>query len=178
MNFMQIGDHKLPLREVDTPEGIIEVPSHIYRKALGWDIKICREDEPVFYEYVADSRGGHAVGSLSLAVETLYGVLPNYRTFDQLRPGSSHWYNVRERFHNDGHMLYQFVQTYICGYHNKLRTVYFYVGTPNTRSDKKLRLAIDRAIGTRCWSIETIRAQGRSILYQLPVPKHVERFAV
>ena len=177
MNYLSIGEHKLKLREVDTPDGILQVPSHIYRTHGGWRVQIKREDEPYFIHHIADSHCGNAIASLSIAIEKLYGILPNYRTFDKLRPGSSHWYNVRERFTKDGCMVCQFVQTYICGFHNKLRTVCFYVGTPNTRSDKKLRLAIDRAIGTRCWSIDTIKAEGRSILYQLPVPKHVERFA-
>ncbi len=178
MNTLNIGEHRLPLREVDTPDGLLMVPSHVYRQQYSWQVRIIRQDEPVFFQSFSDSHAGNAIGSLSLAVETLYDQLPNYRTFDQLRPGSSHWYSVRERLNKSGNVACQCVQTYICGYQGKLRTLCIYVGTPNTRSDKKLRLAIDQAIGTRCWSIETIKTEGRSILYTLPVPNKVERYAV
>ena len=177
MNTLNIGNHQLPYREIDTPDGWLLVPRHVYRMSHGWQVRIRRKDEPFFSGSVADSYCGGPTGSLSRAIELLYDELPNYRTFDQLRPGSSHWYSVRERLKKNGDVACQFVQTYICGYRNKLRTINFYVGTPNTRSDRKLRLAIDQAIGTRCWSIDTIKNEGRSVLFELPVPRNVERFA-
>ncbi|WP_420588261.1 hypothetical protein [Bacterioplanoides sp.] len=180
MNTMTIGNHVLPLREVATPDGVMMVPRHVYRRSNrpAWHIEISRQGEPQLRKYFSDNDYcGGAIGSLSGAIETLYAELPNYKTFEQLNPGSSHWYGIRERLNKSGRVTCQVVQTYICGYRNKLRTVQFYVGTTNTRSDKKLRLAIDRAIGTRCWSIDTIRSEGRAVLYTLPVPVNVERFA-
>lgn len=178
MSDLIIGHHQLPQRGIQTPDGLLLVPRYVYRQKNRWLVRIKRQDEPELCDGFADSFYGGVVGSLSMAVESLYEHLPNYRTFDQLRPGSSHWYNVRERINKQGYVACQFVQTYICGFRGKIRTVCIYVGTPNTRSDKKLRLAIDQAIGVRQWSMDTIRREGRSVLYQLPVPKNVERFAV
>lgn len=177
MNTLQIGRHCLPVREVETPDGLLMVPRYVYRHNSGWEVRIVRKEEQLFHSIPDSCCLAGALGSLALAIEKLYDELPNYRTFEQLNPGSSHWYNVRERFNTSGHMIYQCVQTYVCGYKNKLRTVQFYVGTLNTRSDRKLRLAIDQAIGTRCWSIDTIKSEGRSVLFNSPVPKNVERFA-
>ena len=177
MSYLLIGNHQLPLRYVDTPDGMLPAPRYVYRCKNRWQVRIIRQDEPDFQEGFADSFHGGARGSLSMAVETLYDHLPNYRTFDQLRPGSSHWYQVREQFNQYGYMIRQFVQTYICGFRGKLRIVCLYVGTENTRSDLKLRLACDQALGIRHWSIDTIKSEGRSVLIRLPIPKNVERYA-
>ena len=177
MNTLRIGNHNLGIRDIATEDGIMQVPSYVYRVPYGWVVKINRHDEK-HHRTFNDSLYGGIRSALSMAIEHLYDELPNRRTFDQMRPGSSLWYLVRERLHKkDGRVVYQFVQTYVCGYHGKLRTVGFYVGTPNTRSDLKLRLAIDQAIGTRCWSIDTIKQEGRSHLYESPIPKNVEQYA-
>ena len=178
--LLQIGHHCLPMRNVMTCDGTYEVPRYVYRNSndAAWRIDIKRQCEPDYYRYLSDHDYGSTQQALTSAIERLYEVLPNYKRFDQLNPGSSHWYAIREVPSKTTGLISEFVQTYICGYHGKLRLACFWVGTENTRSDKRLRLAIDRAIGTRCWSIEMIRSEGRDVLFQAPVPRHVERFAV
>ena len=178
--FLQIGHHRLPLREIWTCEGRFAVPRYVYRagKDNAWRTDMNRQDETKkLYRHFPDADYGSVQQGLTMAIEHLYSELPNYRSFEQTRPGSSHWYQVREVPDSRTGLLREWVQTYICGYHGKLRTVCFWVGTPTTRSDLRLRTAIDRAIGTRCWSIEMIKSEGRDVLFQSPVPRHVERFA-
>lgn len=177
--FLQIGNHKLPVRQVFTSDGLFSVPRYVYRTAndKAWRVWINRECESRYYRHLADSDYGSAHQGLTMAIERLYDELPNRKSFEQLNPGSSHWYSIREVPDRKSGLISEWVQTYICGYHGKLRTIGFWVGTENTRSDKRLRCSIDRAIGTRCWSIDMIRSEGRDVLFSAPVPKNVERYA-
>lgn len=177
--FLQIGHHKLPLRKVMTCDGWFEVPRYVYRCSSdkAWRDHIKRLYEPDFYRYFADADHGSVQQSLTMGIERLYEELPNRKSFEQLNPGSSHWYQVREVPDKRTGSMREWVQTYVCGYKGRLRTVCFWVGTANTRSDLRLRKSIDQAIGTRAWAIEMIKAEGRDVLFSAPVPKNVERYA-
>ena len=175
---ISIGNHVLPQRYVDTPDGHLAVPSHIYRAKNGWNVCIRRKDKTDYFScYFSDNHYGGVQQALSQSLEKLYDEMPHHPTHNQLHPGHSHYYQVREYRPSDMNILVTRVQTYICSYRDKLRCISFYVGTENTKTDYKLRTAIDRAIGARCWSIDTIKAEGRHVLIDLPVPRNIEKYA-
>ncbi len=171
-----IGQHVLPQRRVDTPDGPMWVPRHVYRKHGGWQIFLNRTTDH-YYEYFGDSAYGSQHIAFDRTMEKLYDEMPHHKLHDQLNPGSSLYYQVREFLPSHTSVMVTHVQTYICAYRSRLRSITFYVGTENTRSDLRLRTAIDRAIGTRCWSIDTITSEGRDVLFELPVPRAVEKYA-
>ncbi len=175
-----IGNHVVPQREVLTDQGRVWVPRYIHRRTDrdAWDIKIDRKDETFLTRYIPDSDyHGDSEASLQIAIEKLYDVLPNYVTFHRLRPGTSKYYCVREQHFKKSNVIATRVQTYICCFQRTLRTVSFYVGTQNTKTEERMKQAIDRAIGARCWSMDTIRSEGRDVLFDLPLPSKIERFA-
>ena len=47
--ILMIGDHRLPLRLVQTPDGILRVPRYVYRASdeLGWQVMIQIQASPV-----------------------------------------------------------------------------------------------------------------------------------
>ena len=128
-----------------------------------------------YRKYYTDYAYGDAQTGLDHAIEHLYDILPTYIPFQCLNVGSSLWYQVKDTTTKSG-LILTHVNTYVCAYQNKLRAVRLYVGTENTRSDLRLRKAVDRALGIRHWSIETKRTEGRDVLFELPIPRNVERF--
>ncbi|MGI9277859.1 MAG: hypothetical protein ACR2PT_23800 [Endozoicomonas sp.] len=175
-----IGDHVLPQRTVDTEQGRVWVPMHVYRNAKGhgWNVYIHRESENTntFSKYFGDNGYGGQERSLEYALECLYDEMPHHTPHNRLHPGSSLYYYIREQHRRRSGCLQTSVQTYICSYRHRLRCISFYVGTENTKTAGRLQRAIDRAMGTRQWSIDTIKQEGRDVLFKMPVPRNIENY--
>ena len=171
-----VGDHRLPLRPVVCNDRVVTIPRYVYRDREHWIVELNRKDEPHYREFFGDNRYGGDMGSLEVALESLYEVLPNYLPNDRLRPGSSLYYMVREQTFKHCNVKVLSIQTYICSYRYKLRTIAFYAGTENTVDRGRMDRAIDRAIGTRLWSIDMIKREGRDVLFSSEVPKNIENY--
>ena len=172
-----IGHHTLPQRSVLTDNGNLVVPRYISRCRDGWRVDFQRQCEPRYRCIFNDRDHGDSRGSLARAMEDLYDQLPNRKSFDQLHPGHSRWYQVREYLPRNRRTSSTYVQTYVCAYQHKLRTVNIYCGTENTVTPSKIQRAIAQAIGIRCWSQDTISHEGRPSLFTMKIPDRVERYA-
>ncbi len=170
-----IGEHRLPYRRIFINGEALWIPRHVYRKKDRWEVRINRKDEKLSLYHTDHDHGIY--GALERCLETLYDEMPKYTVHECLHPGSSHYYQVRDYRCKNHNVMTTYVQTYICAYNLKLRNVTFYVGTENTKTEDRLKRAVDRAVGTRCWSIDTIKSEGRDILFGTPIPKNIERYA-